>query len=217
MTQDPEAIRREIAETRARMGQTVEAIGSRADITSRARGSVTTLRREIESTRARMGGTVDALRQKADVRSRVGSSLASLKHQVTEGPRRHRLQAAAAGVVVLTASAVTGAVLGRRALAERRNRHLAGPAGRLPGRLRDVALPVARRADRALTGAAVRLQEGRQQAVRSISDEIARALAEEEARRNPFWRRVTRDVVTAAATTAATAAARRAFSRDRVT
>jgi hypothetical protein len=39
--------------------------------------------------------------------------------------------------------------------------------------------------------------------VRSISDEIARALAEEEARRNPFWRRIARDVLTAAATTAA--------------
>ena len=40
MTQDPEAIRQEIAETRARMGQTVEALGSRADIGSQARGSI---------------------------------------------------------------------------------------------------------------------------------------------------------------------------------
>jgi hypothetical protein len=51
--------------------------------------------------------------------------------------------------------------------------------------------------------------------MRSVSDEIARALAEEKARRNPFWRRITKDVLTAAATTAATAAVRRALSGRR--
>jgi Protein of unknown function (DUF3618) len=215
MVQDPEAIRQQIAETRARMGETVEAIGARADITARARGSVSGLRAEIAGTRARLGSTIDALRQKADVRTRAGGAVAAARYELTEGPRRHRLQAAAAGGVVLAASAVTGAVLGRRALAERRIRRLAGPAAKLPGPFREVALPAARQADRALAEAASRVQRGRHQAMRSVSDEIARALAEEKARRNPFWRRITKDVLTAAATTAATAAVRRALSGRR--
>jgi Protein of unknown function (DUF3618) len=211
MIQDPEAIRQEIAETRARMSGTVEAIGARADVGARARSSIGGLRREIDATRARMSGVAEALRRKVDVRSRATGALASLRYEVVEGPRRHRMRLAAAGTLVLAASAVTGAVRGRRALAERRSRHLAGPAARLPGRLREVALPAARGADRALGGAAATVQEGSRQAVRSLSGEIARALAREEARRRPFWRRAIRDVLTAAATTAATTMVRRAL------
>ncbi len=41
MGQDPEVIRREIEETRERMGDTVEALGYKADVPSRAKDAVT--------------------------------------------------------------------------------------------------------------------------------------------------------------------------------
>src|SRR3712207_1042208 len=40
MGQDPDAIRREIEETRERMGETVEALGYKADVPSRAKEKV---------------------------------------------------------------------------------------------------------------------------------------------------------------------------------
>ena len=41
MGQDPEAIRREIEQTRDRMGDTVEAIGYKADVPARTKDKVT--------------------------------------------------------------------------------------------------------------------------------------------------------------------------------
>ena len=54
MGQDPEAIRREIEETRERMGETVDALGYKADVPSRAKesvsGKVTSVKEKITGT-----------------------------------------------------------------------------------------------------------------------------------------------------------------------
>jgi ElaB/YqjD/DUF883 family membrane-anchored ribosome-binding protein len=70
--QDPSTIREEIEETRARMGDTVEAIGYKADVKSRAKESV---QNKIDGVRDRITGTKDTVEEKtpssADVRHRA--------------------------------------------------------------------------------------------------------------------------------------------------
>ncbi len=66
MGEDPEAIRREIEATRAEMGETVEAIGAKADVKTRAKDSVAQKRDALKSkvtgsaTRDRTPRTEDA-------------------------------------------------------------------------------------------------------------------------------------------------------------
>lgn len=191
MGEDPLAIRQEIEDTRVRMGETVEALAYKTDVRSRAQDAVVQLR-------GRAAASADATRRRL-------------------GDRATLIAAAATVAAALTAGIAT--VLMGRSIAERRHEHLARPAKRLPEQLRRVAVPAARQVDHALVGAvdslqgaADSLQQTRQRALRSVSDEIARALADEQERRNPFWRRVTRDAGSAAATTAATLVVRRAVA-----
>jgi gas vesicle protein len=62
MGKDPDAIRREIEETRAQMDETVEAIGYKADVPARAKDSVSrkvdSVRSTVSDTASRIGGTV---------------------------------------------------------------------------------------------------------------------------------------------------------------
>jgi hypothetical protein len=58
MGQDPSAIREEIEETRGRMGDTVEAIGYKTDVKSRAKESVTG---KVDSVRERFTGAKDGV------------------------------------------------------------------------------------------------------------------------------------------------------------
>ena len=122
----------------------------------------------------------------------------------------------AAGAATVAAGTV-GAMVAGRSHAERRRDHLAKPARKLPGRVRQVAVPSAKSVDRWLAGTTESLQktvqEKRTGALRALSEEIARALAEEQQHRNPFWRKAARDAASAAATTGATLAVRRAFNR----
>ena len=57
MGQDPGEIREEIEDTRARMGETVEAIGYKTDVKSRASDKVSGT---IESVKSKVGGANDA-------------------------------------------------------------------------------------------------------------------------------------------------------------
>ena len=193
MGQDPVAIREEIEETRSRLGDTVEALGYKTDVKSRAQDTVVELRHKAQTSFATLG--LGARTQLGERRVQIGL---------------------AAGAVTLAAGTV-GAILAGRSLEERRRDRLARPARKLPAALRQVAVPSARSADRWLAGTTESLQktleEKRNGALRAISEEIARALAEEQRRRNPFWRKAARDAASAAATTGATLAVRRAFNR----
>lgn len=191
MGQDPVAIREAIEETRSRMGDTVAAIGYRTDVKSRARENV------------------------AEMTGRARESFDTLGQRALTRLRERRVQIALAASVVLVTAGTAGGVLTGRYVAERRRERLAVPARRLPTALRQVALPAARNADRWLAGTARSLQDGiqarRDRVVSGVSDEIARALADEQERRNPFWRNAARNAASAAATTAATMAVRRAM------
>jgi ElaB/YqjD/DUF883 family membrane-anchored ribosome-binding protein len=54
MGQDPDAIRQDIAQTRAEMSETVEAIGYKADVPSRAKEAVS---EKVENVRSKVSGT----------------------------------------------------------------------------------------------------------------------------------------------------------------
>ena len=196
MGQDPVAIREAIEETRSRLGDTVEALSYKTDIKSRTRETAVELKREAQTSVATLGQTA---------RARLGE-------------RRMQIWLASAGAAAVATT--VGIVFGGRSLAERRRDRLARPARKLPREARQVVLPAAKSADRWLanTTNSVRdtFQEKREGAVRGISEEIARALAEEQQRRNPFWRKAARDAASAAATTAVTLAVRRAFQRESV-
>lgn len=65
MGEDPSAIREEIEQTRARMGDTVEAIGYKTDVKSRAKESV---QDKIGGVRDRISGVKDAAPSTGDVK-----------------------------------------------------------------------------------------------------------------------------------------------------
>jgi hypothetical protein len=167
------------------------------------------LREAIEETRRRMDETVVALGHKVDVRSRARERVAGVRERLSRLGWR-RWVPYAAGAVAVTGGAVAGVVL--RARSAGPPERLAITARRLPRSAREVALPVAQGADRLLARTGQELVERRQRAVRATSREIARALAEEQEKRNPLWLRIARDASTAAATTGATLLVRRLLS-----
>jgi ElaB/YqjD/DUF883 family membrane-anchored ribosome-binding protein len=75
MGQDPDAIRQDIAHTRAEMGETVEAIGYKADVPSRAKEKVS---EKVDNVKAKVGGTA------ARARDAVGGT-ASRAGEATPG------------------------------------------------------------------------------------------------------------------------------------
>ncbi len=70
MGQDPDTIRREIEDTRERMGDTVEAIGYRADVPSRTKEKVSGT---FTGVKERIGGTA------TEMKERIGASGSSAK------------------------------------------------------------------------------------------------------------------------------------------
>jgi gas vesicle protein len=75
MGQDPDAIRREIEQTRDRMGDTVEAIGYKADVPARTKDKVTGTFSDVKE---RIGGTA------TDIKDRIGGTASSL-NEATPG------------------------------------------------------------------------------------------------------------------------------------
>jgi hypothetical protein len=61
MGEDPDMIRRDIEETRERMGDTVDALGHKADVKGRAKESVSG---KVESAKDSVTGTVDTVKEK---------------------------------------------------------------------------------------------------------------------------------------------------------
>ena len=79
MGQDPDAIRREIEQTRERMGDTVEALGYKADVPSRAKEKVSGTVQSVKESITGAAGTVsDATPSTGDVKhaARRGAGIA---------------------------------------------------------------------------------------------------------------------------------------------
>jgi hypothetical protein len=75
MGQDPDEIRQEIAQTRAEMGETVDAIGYKADVPSRAKEKVS---ETVDNVKAKVGGTATRAKEAvAGTASRVGDATSS--------------------------------------------------------------------------------------------------------------------------------------------
>jgi hypothetical protein len=75
MGQDPDAIRQDIAQTRSEMGETVEAIGYKADVPSRAKEKVG---ETVDNLKAKVGGTATRAKQAvAGTTSRAGDATPS--------------------------------------------------------------------------------------------------------------------------------------------
>jgi len=74
MGQDANDVRREIEETRTRMGDTVEALGYKADVPSRVKDAVND---RVESVRGSIGGALDGVRQT------IGNATAGISGGVT--------------------------------------------------------------------------------------------------------------------------------------
>jgi gas vesicle protein len=75
MGQDPDAIRREIEQTRERMGDTVEAIGYKADVPARTKEKVSDTFSDMKE---RIGGTASA------VADRVGGTAAGISESAPD-------------------------------------------------------------------------------------------------------------------------------------
>lgn len=89
MGQDPNEIRQGIEETRAQMGDTVEALGHKTDVTGRAKGAVAD---RVESVRSKVSGsTPDSGEVKQGARRMAGTA--------QENPLGLAIGAAAAGFV----------------------------------------------------------------------------------------------------------------------
>jgi gas vesicle protein len=75
MGQDPDAIRREIEQTRERMGDTVEAIGYKADVPARTKEKVSDT---LSDMKERIGGTATA------VTDRIGGAAAAVSESAPD-------------------------------------------------------------------------------------------------------------------------------------
>jgi hypothetical protein len=85
MGQDPDAIRQDIAQTRSEMSETVEAVGYKADVPSRAKEAVT---EKVENVKSKVSDTATRAREAvAGTASRAGDATPS-RGQVKQQSRR---------------------------------------------------------------------------------------------------------------------------------
>jgi len=86
MGKEPEDIRNEIEETRARMGDTVEALGYKTDVKSRTKDSISSAK---ESVVGRVAGVKDSIMGTASsARDSVSSSMPSMDTESIKGKAR---------------------------------------------------------------------------------------------------------------------------------
>ena len=85
MGQDPDAIRQDIAQTRAEMTETVEAVGYKADVPSRAKDAVS---EKMENVKSKVGDTATRAKEAvAGTTSRVGEATPG-RGEVSQQTRR---------------------------------------------------------------------------------------------------------------------------------
>ena len=82
MGQDPDAIRQDIAQTRADMGETVEAVGYKADVPSRAKDKVS---EKMDSVKNKVSGTATRAKEAVvGTASRAGDTVSDTTSRVDE-------------------------------------------------------------------------------------------------------------------------------------
>jgi uncharacterized protein DUF3618 len=82
MGKDSSEIRREIEQTRARMGDTVEALGYKADVPSRVKEAV---HDKVDTVKGTIGGVVDGVKDAVSgATGKVGDALGGAKHTVSD-------------------------------------------------------------------------------------------------------------------------------------
>jgi ElaB/YqjD/DUF883 family membrane-anchored ribosome-binding protein len=85
MGQDPDAIRQDIAQTRAEMSETVEAIGYKADVPSRAKDAVSD---KVENMKSKVSDTATRAREAVTGASDRAGEASPGRGQVTQAGRR---------------------------------------------------------------------------------------------------------------------------------
>jgi ElaB/YqjD/DUF883 family membrane-anchored ribosome-binding protein len=82
MGQDPDAIRQDIEDTRAEMSETVEAVGYKADVPSRAKEAVS---EKVDNVKAKVSGTATRAKEAvAGTASRAGDSVSGTASRVSD-------------------------------------------------------------------------------------------------------------------------------------
>ena len=85
MGQDPDMIRRDIEDTRERMGETVDALGYKTDVKSRAKESVT---EKVDTVKEKLVGAKDtAQEQGREHASQLQDSAQESAQEIREGAR----------------------------------------------------------------------------------------------------------------------------------
>ena len=90
MGQDPDAIRQDIAQTRAEMSDTVEAVGYKADVPSRAKEAVS---EKVENVKSKVSGTATRAREAVTGATDRAAEASPSRGEVSQQTRR------AAGIV----------------------------------------------------------------------------------------------------------------------
>jgi ElaB/YqjD/DUF883 family membrane-anchored ribosome-binding protein len=94
MGQDPDAIRQDIEQTRAEMSETVEAIGYKADVPSRAKEAVS---EKVENVRSKVSGTATRAKDATPDRGEVKQRARRAAGMARENPLGLAIGAAAVG------------------------------------------------------------------------------------------------------------------------
>jgi hypothetical protein len=85
MGKDPDTIRREIEETRERMGETVDAVGYKADVPARTKEKVSD---SVDSAKESMASGVDAVKEKIGIVGSKASDATPSGQEVKQQARR---------------------------------------------------------------------------------------------------------------------------------
>ena len=168
MSQDPEAIRQEIEETRGRMGETVEALAYKTDVPARTRDAVNdridTIKGKVSDV---IGSASDALGgAAASTRSAATNAAAALpsREQALEGVRSVGSLASANPLVLAVGSVALGFLIGLLLPVTEIERERVGPIGE----------QMTEQAKAAATGA---LEQGKAAVKQVIGDALSGATA----------------------------------------
>jgi hypothetical protein len=96
VSQDPNLIRQDIADTQARMGETVEALAYKADVPSRARDAVND---RVDAIKGKVSGAVASVSAAANIPA-ARESLTALGSAVSENPLGLVIGSVAAGFLI---------------------------------------------------------------------------------------------------------------------
>jgi ElaB/YqjD/DUF883 family membrane-anchored ribosome-binding protein len=150
MGQDPDTIRGEVAQTRERMGETIEALGYKADVKARARENV--------------AGKVDTMKEKLGVAGDKVSDATPDTEQMKQGARRAAGLAQENPLGLMIGAAAVGFVGGLMAPSSRMEDEKVGPmADQMKEQIRETGQEALERGKQVAQSAAETAREEAQQ------------------------------------------------------